>query len=71
VVWRCGLSSNLPKDIFSIKICSLDPGDQMLSQKILTDVGVDTSSAETGNQGLKSTRPGAHSACRLLSFLCH
>jgi hypothetical protein len=34
--------ANLSKDIFSAKIHPLDPGDHMLSQKLLEEVGVET-----------------------------
>ncbi len=38
--WWCGPKLNLLEDIFSIRICPIDPGDYMLSQKLLVDVGV-------------------------------
>jgi hypothetical protein len=39
--WQCGPALILLKNIFSIRICLLDPGDDKLSQKLLADVGVD------------------------------
>jgi hypothetical protein len=37
--WQCGPALNPPK--FSIRIHPLDPGDHMLSQKLLVDIRVD------------------------------
>jgi hypothetical protein len=39
---HCWPGLNLLEDIFSIRICQLDPGDWMLSQKLLVDVRVDS-----------------------------
>ncbi len=36
--WWCGLVVNPTEDIFSIRICPLDPEDHMLSQKLLIDI---------------------------------
>ncbi len=38
--WWCGPVPNLLKNIFSIRICPLDPGDHMLSQMLLVGIGV-------------------------------
>jgi hypothetical protein len=37
-----GAESYPTKEVFSIRICPLDPGDHMLSQKLLVDVGDNT-----------------------------
>ncbi len=42
VLW-CRPALNLSKDVFSIRICPLAPGDHIMSQNLLVDVGVYTS----------------------------
>ncbi len=37
----CGQALNLPKDIFSVRICPIGPGDHMLSEKLLVDISID------------------------------
>jgi hypothetical protein len=39
--WWCGTALNLLKDIFLVRIHPVDPGDHILSQMLLVDVGVD------------------------------
>jgi hypothetical protein len=39
--WRGGSVLNPLEDVFSIRIHPLDPGDYMLSQKLLVDIGAD------------------------------
>ncbi len=33
---------NLPEELFSVRIRSLDPGDHKLSHKLLANIGVDS-----------------------------
>ncbi len=61
--WRCRPVLNLPKDILSARICPLDLGDHMLSQKFLIDVALTCSPAKTGLQWPKSAKPATHFAC--------
>jgi hypothetical protein len=44
--WWCRLALNLLNDIFSIRICPPDLGDNMLSQKLLVRVGIDMFAGE-------------------------
>jgi hypothetical protein len=66
--WLCGPTLNLPNDIFSIKICPLDPGDHMLSQKFLVEVNTGKFSGENWPLRPKYTIPTTYSAC-IASFL--
>ncbi len=64
---RCRPMLNLQKDIFSIRIRSLAPGDHMLSQKLFVDVAFTYSLAKTCHRRCKSTRSATHSLALLLS----
>ncbi len=46
----CGLALNTPKDIFSMRIYPLDPGEHILSQKLLFGVGVDMFASRNGRR---------------------
>ncbi len=59
--WRSGAALNLPKDVFSVRICPLGPGDHMLSQNLLVNVGIDPFAMETASWRPKSTRSAPHS----------
>ncbi len=43
---QCRLALNLPKGIFSIRICPMDLGEYMLSIKFLVDFDINTFSGE-------------------------
>jgi hypothetical protein len=55
--WRHGPALNPPDDLFCIKICPLNPGDHMLSQKLLVDVGTDPFGGGNNRSVPKSARP--------------
>jgi hypothetical protein len=41
--WRCGSVLNPLNEVFSARICYFDPGNQILSQKLLVNVSIETS----------------------------
>jgi hypothetical protein len=67
---RCRPELNLPKGVFFIRLRPSGPWDQMLSQKFLVDVGIDTFASKNRYQRRKSA---AHSTCiasfRPLAFM--
>jgi hypothetical protein len=54
--WWFALALNLPKDMFFARIHPLNPGDKMLPQKLLVDIGVDMFTGENSHRWPKSTR---------------
>jgi hypothetical protein len=64
VVWA-GVDTQ--KDVLSIRINPLGPADHILSQKLLTNVSVDSFTIGNWLLAAKFQRPAAHSA-RIASF---
>ncbi len=66
MIWAVQAGLNLPKDIFLSGYVPLNPGDYMLSEKLLIGVGVDTFSSKNGHRRRKSATQSAQIAFFLL-----